>query len=222
MFPCDAVLHLKIRAQVMFIRDDTEGGAYCNGTLAIVERIDGGEITVPFRDSGEEYTLHAELWENIGFRTDEKTGRIIREAIGTFRQYPLRLAWAITIHKSPGLTFDKVVVDAGRSFAAGQVYVALSRCRSLEGIVLHSPITPSAFHDVEAVLMAATDTRPERLNSRTSAVAHSGPRWSTWSRPGAAYCSTSGNLGAGNETRTRDLNLGNIMRCRVQLHEYYR
>jgi hypothetical protein len=146
MFPCDAVLHLKVRAQVMFIRNDTEGGAYFNGKLAIVERIDGSGITVTFRDSGLEYTLHEELWENIGFRTDEKTGKIIREAIGTFRQYPLRLAWAITIHKSQGLTFDKVVVDAGRSFAAGQVYVALSRCRSLEGIVLHSRITPSAFH----------------------------------------------------------------------------
>ncbi len=72
MFPCDAVLHLKIRAQVMFIRNDTEGGAYFNGKLAIVWRIDGGEITVKFRDSGEEYELHAELWENIGFRTDEK------------------------------------------------------------------------------------------------------------------------------------------------------
>jgi len=146
LFPCDAVLHLKIGAQVMFIRNDAEGGAYFNGKLAIVKRIDGTDITVTFRDSGQEYTLHQEIWENVGYRTDEKSGKMIREAIGTFRQYPLRLAWAITIHKSQGLTFDKVVVDAGRSFAAGQVYVALSRCRSLEGIVLHSLITPSALY----------------------------------------------------------------------------
>jgi hypothetical protein len=146
LFPCDAVLHLKIGAQVMFIRNDAEGGAYFNGKLAIVKRIDGAEVTVIFRDSGQEYTLHQEIWENVGYRTDEKSGKVISEAIGTFRQYPLRLAWAITIHKSQGLTFDKVVVDAGGSFAAGQVYVALSRCRTLEGIVLHSPITPRALH----------------------------------------------------------------------------
>jgi len=146
MFPCDAVLQLKVGAQVMFIRNDSEAGAYFNGKLAIVKRIDGTDIAVTFRDSAQEYKLHEEIWENVGFRTDETTGKIIREAIGTFRQYPLRLAWAITIHKSQGLTFDKVVVDAGRSFAAGQVYVALSRCRSLEGIVLHSLITPLALH----------------------------------------------------------------------------
>jgi hypothetical protein len=146
MFPCDAVLQLKVGAQVMFIRNDSEAGAYFNGKLAIVKRIDGTDIAVTFRDSAQEYKLHEEIWENVGFRTDETTGKIIREAIGTFRQYPLRLAWAITIHKSQGLTFDTVVVDAGRSFAAGQVYVALSRCRSLEGIVLHSLITPLALH----------------------------------------------------------------------------
>ena len=145
MFPCDAVLQLKSGAQVMFIRNDTEGGAYFNGKLAIVKRIDDADITVIFRDSGEEYSLHQETWENVGYRRDQKSGTIIKEAIGTFRQYPLRLAWAITIHKSQGLTFDKVVVDAGRSFAAGQVYVALSRCRTLEGIVLHSLITPGAL-----------------------------------------------------------------------------
>ena len=145
MFPCDATLHLKTGAQVMFMRNDTEGGAYFNGKLAIVKRIDATDITVMFRDSGEEYSLHQETWENVGYRRDQKSGTIIKEAIGTFRQYPLRLAWAITIHKSQGLTFDKVVVDAGRSFAAGQVYVALSRCRTLEGIVLHSLITPGAL-----------------------------------------------------------------------------
>jgi len=146
LFPCDAVLHLKIGAQVMFIRNDTEAGAYYNGKLAIVKRIDDTGITVTFRDSGQDYSLHPETWENFGYRLEEKSGKVILEELGTFRQYPLRLAWAITIHKSQGLTFDKVIIDAGRSFAAGQVYVALSRCRSLEGIVLHSLITPSVLY----------------------------------------------------------------------------
>jgi hypothetical protein len=147
LFPCDEVLHLKIGAQVMFIRNDSEGGAYYNGKLASVKRIVGTDVTVRFRDSGMDYTLHREVWENIGYGVEEESGRVVRQQLGTFSQYPLRLAWAITIHKSQGLTFDKVIIDAGRSFAAGQVYVALSRCRSLDGIVLHSPITPGALHD---------------------------------------------------------------------------
>lgn len=145
LFPCDEVLRLKAGAQVMFIRNDTEGGAYYNGKLAVVKRIHDGSITVTFRDSGKDYILHREIWENIGYGVEEKTGKIVKEELGRFSQYPLRLAWAITIHKSQGLTFDKVIVDAGRSFAAGQAYVALSRCRTLEGIVLHSLITPGAL-----------------------------------------------------------------------------
>lgn len=147
LYPCDRVLEIKTGAQVMFIRNDTEAGAYYNGKLATVRRIRGAEITVAFRDSGADYTLHREIWENIGYGLDEHTGKVERKVLGTFSQYPLRLAWAITIHKSQGLTLDKVIVDAGRSFAAGQVYVALSRCRSLEGMVLRSRITPAALRE---------------------------------------------------------------------------
>jgi nucleoside-triphosphatase THEP1 len=147
LFPCDAALQLKTGAQVMFIRNDTEAGAYYNGRLAVVKQIRGSEITVTFRDDGQDYIAHRESWENIGYVAEADSGRVVKQVLGTFSQYPLRLAWAITIHKSQGLTFDKVIVDAGRSFAAGQVYVALSRCRSLEGIVLHSLITPSALPD---------------------------------------------------------------------------
>lgn len=146
-FPCDEILQLKVGAQVMFIRNDTESGAYYNGKLATVKQTDGTDITVTFRDSGLDYTLHREAWENVGYRLEEESGRVIKQVLGTFSQYPLRLAWAITIHKSQGLTFDKVIIDAGRSFAPGQVYVALSRCRSLEGIVLHSLITPGALRE---------------------------------------------------------------------------
>ena len=147
LYPCNRVLEIKVGAQVMFIRNDTEVGAYYNGKLATVRRIRGAEITVTFRDSGGDYTLHRETWDNIGYGLDEDTGKVERKVLGTFSQYPLRLAWAITIHKSQGLTLDKVIVDAGRSFAAGQVYVALSRCRSLEGMVLRSLITAAALRE---------------------------------------------------------------------------
>jgi hypothetical protein len=164
LFPCDAVLRLKIGAQVMFIRNDSEAGAYYNGKLAIVKGLDDTGITVTFRDSGLDYTLHPETWENFGYRVEEKSGKVVREELGTFRQYPLRLAWAITIHKSQGLTFDRVNIDAGRSFAAGQVYVALSRCRSLEGIVLHSLITPSVLYKEPRIdEFSASHQTPEEL-----------------------------------------------------------
>lgn len=147
LFPCDRTLRLKVGTQVMFIRNDAEGGAYYNGKLAIVTGIDGDDVTVTFRDSGLDHLLHRETWENIGYGVDAESGNIVKQELGVFSQYPLRLAWAITIHKSQGLTFDKVIIDAGRSFVAGQVYVALSRCRTLDGIVLHSMITPAALHD---------------------------------------------------------------------------
>jgi hypothetical protein len=145
-YPCDAEIQLKVGAQVMFIRNDTEESAYYNGKLAIVQGIQGDEITVSFKDGGS-YTLHREIWENTGYHLDEESGKLVQHTLGTFSQYPLRLAWAITIHKSQGLTFDKVIIDAGRAFAPGQVYVALSRCRTLEGIVLTSAITPAALHE---------------------------------------------------------------------------
>jgi ATP-dependent DNA helicase PIF1 len=151
IFPCDRQLILKEGAQVMFTRNDAEGGKYFNGKLARVSHIDGKEITVTFNDSGEEYLLKKEVWENVSYTVDQKSDKIEKDVIGTFSQYPLRLAWAITIHKSQGLTFDKVIIDAGNSFAAGQVYVALSRCRTLEGIVLHSLITQNSLHGDEKI-----------------------------------------------------------------------
>lgn len=146
LFPCDKTLHLKPGAQVMFIRNDAEEGMYYNGKLAVVKNIDRENITVVFNDSGKDFVLRREKWENIDYRVEEESGEIVKQGLGVFSHFPLRLAWAITIHKSQGLTFDKVIIDAGRSFAAGQVYVALSRCRSLEGIVLHSLISPNALH----------------------------------------------------------------------------
>ncbi len=145
MFPCERILNLKEGAQVMFIKNDTESGRYYNGKLAVIKKIEAREITVEFNENKESFSLSRQTWENTRYNVEEGTGKILKNDLGTFRQYPLRLAWAITIHKSQGLTFDKVIIDAGQSFAAGQVYVALSRCRSLEGIVLHSRIAQNAL-----------------------------------------------------------------------------
>jgi len=151
MYPCDAKLLLKEQAQVMFIKNDVEQGKYFNGKLAKIKTISGNQITVTFNDSGENYILKKETWENIRYTVDKNSGKVEKNELGSFSQYPLRLAWAITIHKSQGLTFDNVIIDAGQSFAAGLVYVALSRCRTLEGITLHSRITPSALYTDEKI-----------------------------------------------------------------------
>ena len=151
IYPCERILNLKQGAQVMFIKNDTEEGKYYNGKLAIVTAINDSKITVAFNDTGEQFTLHRETWENINYTVEKETERVQKNLLGSFTQYPLRLAWAITIHKSQGLTFDKVIIDAGQSFAAGQVYVALSRCRSLEGIVLHSRITQDVLYNDDKI-----------------------------------------------------------------------
>jgi hypothetical protein len=145
MYSCERILNLKEGAQVMFIKNDTESGRYYNGKLAVIKKIDAREIIVEFNENKESFSLSRQTWENTRYNVEEGTGKILKNDLGTFRQYPLRLAWAITIHKSQGLTFDKVIIDAGQSFAAGQVYVALSRCRSLEGIVLHSRIAQNSL-----------------------------------------------------------------------------
>jgi hypothetical protein len=141
IYPCEKYLQLREGAQVMFTRNDAADGKYFNGKLATVKKLTYDNITVTFQNNNEDFVLKKEVWENVSYTVDQSKDKINKDVIGTFSQYPLRLAWAITIHKSQGLTFDKVIIDAGNSFAAGQVYVALSRCRTLDGIVLHSLIT---------------------------------------------------------------------------------
>ncbi|MCS6933555.1 MAG: AAA family ATPase [Chitinophagales bacterium] len=152
LYPCDKTLVLKPGAQVMFTRNDTSGNKYYNGKLADICSVEEEGLVVRFHDNNEEYLLKPVVWENINYHYNEQYDRIESKQIGTFTQYPLRLAWAVTIHKSQGLTFDKVVIDAAQSFAPGQVYVALSRCRTLEGIVLQSLITQRALHADERIL----------------------------------------------------------------------
>ena len=144
-YPNDEVLELKIGAQIMFIRNDTSPDKkYFNGKLAQISYLDEDEISVILDGSEEEITLKAETWEQKKYSLDDEKN-IKEEVLGSFKQFPIRLAWAVTIHKSQGLTFDRLIIDAGKSFASGQVYVALSRCRTLEGIILKSKITPEVI-----------------------------------------------------------------------------
>lgn len=140
-YPSDKVLTLKKGAQVMFVKNDSSREKlYYNGKIGTVVDIDEEVIWVkcPNEDDAIE-VLRAE-WQNYKFSIDPNSDEITETVIGTFLQYPLKLAWAITIHKSQGLTFERAIVDAQLSFASGQVYVALSRCKTLEGLVLRSPI----------------------------------------------------------------------------------
>lgn len=144
-YPADEILSLKKGAQVMFIRNDPDG-EYYNGKIGRVEEIsEGGRVLVSDSDGNLINVVQSE-WSNSQYALDKESGEIRQNIIGTFRQLPLRIAWAITIHKSQGLTFDKVIIDAGAAFAFGQVYVALSRCRTLEGISLDTPIRQSAIY----------------------------------------------------------------------------
>ncbi|MBO7227810.1 MAG: AAA family ATPase [Bacteroidales bacterium] len=145
--PTEKVLDLKVEAQVMFIRNNRKLGIY-NGMIGTISEMKANEITVTVSDDNgkkRDITTPREIWENKRYEWDEEEKQVVETVIGTFLQFPLRLAWAITVHKSQGLTFNKVVADIGSSFTSGQVYVALSRCTSLDGLVLTSPITPKAI-----------------------------------------------------------------------------
>lgn len=155
-YPTETELHLKIGAQVMFLKNDPEEKKrYYNGKIASVSAVltnkEGEkEIWVMFED-GTEIELIPETWNNLRFEYDDEEDKVNEKVLGTFTQYPVKLAWAVTIHKSQGLTFDEVVIDAGRSFSPGQVYVALSRCRTLKGITLMSEITEESIQIDERV-----------------------------------------------------------------------
>lgn len=145
-FPAEKVLQLKKDAQIMFIRNDKgENRRFYNGKIGTITKIEREKIVVAFPNEAEELELEQETWENIRYEYSNENDSIEEEELGTFKQYPIRLAWAITIHKSQGLTFEKAIIDAGASFAAGQVYVSLSRLTSLQGLVLHSKISPGCI-----------------------------------------------------------------------------
>lgn len=139
--PAEKKLQLKEGAQIMFIRNDKgEERRYFNGKTGTVKKIKAGEIWVSFPGEEDDLLVEKESWKNVRYKYNAEADEVEEIVKGTFTQFPLRLAWAITIHKSQGLTFHKAIIDAGDSFAPGQVYVALSRLSSLQGLVLHSPI----------------------------------------------------------------------------------
>ncbi len=141
LHPVSPALRLRKGAQVMFTRNDPSDRAlYYNGKIGTVTEISKDHIVVVCHDGSAEIEVEPAEWKNIQYGIDEETGQIREELKGSFTQYPLRLAWAITIHKSQGLTFERAIIDIEAAFAAGQVYVALSRCRSLDGLVLSSPL----------------------------------------------------------------------------------
>ena len=143
-YPADKQLVLKQGAQVMFIKNDPEK-RFFNGMIGEVVSLDSNSIVVKSKESGEAFSLEKAEWANCKYTIDNETKEIKETVEGVFRQYPLRLAWAITIHKSQGLTFDHAIIDISHSFAHGQAYVALSRCRTLEGIILSAPLQREAI-----------------------------------------------------------------------------
>jgi len=142
IYPAPDFLELKEGAQVMFLRNETSSDrVYFNGKIGKVERLGPEAIDIICPGESEAIRVQPVEWENTRYRLHPQTKKVEEEVIGTFKQFPLKLAWAITIHKSQGLTFDKAIIDAEGAFVHGQAYVALSRCRSLDGVVLSSPLS---------------------------------------------------------------------------------
>jgi hypothetical protein len=164
MFPVLPQIELKEGAQIMFIRNDAEEKKYFNGKLATVKKISEEEIWVEMAGTQEEYQLSTVRWENKKYTTQAETQDLTEEVIGSFEHFPVKLAWAITVHKSQGLTFDKAIIDVGQAFADGQVYVALSRLRSLDGLILRTRINPSTIStDQHVAAFAQANHQPHLL-----------------------------------------------------------
>jgi hypothetical protein len=168
-YPVDKVMYLKEGAQIMFIKNDKgENRRFYNGKIGIIDRIDeyDKKIFVSFPNEKDLLEIEMETWRNIRYQYNSEQDEINEEELGTFSQYPIRLAWAVTIHKSQGLTFEKAIVDAGQSFAPGQVYVALSRLTNLDGLVLKSKITTASIMTDERILQFAEQEEPEERIQR--------------------------------------------------------
>ncbi|NQX42206.1 Helix-turn-helix domain-containing protein [Pedobacter steynii] len=164
-YPAEHILELKVGAQVMFIKNDPTGEQrFFNGKIAVVTSLRTDTIEVETEGTREKIILEKYTWKNIKYTTDKVTGEIEEDLVGTFTQYPLKLAWAITVHKSQGLTFDRAIIDIGSAFAPGQVYVALSRLRSLDGLILTSQISGSGIRqDQNVSFFSKTKENQENL-----------------------------------------------------------
>ncbi|NNM16693.1 MAG: AAA family ATPase, partial [Bacteroidia bacterium] len=165
LYPLPWKLELKVGAQIMFIKNDTSGEQeYYNGKMARVDYIDDDGVTVVMADTRKQFVLRKEEWVNKKYTINALSKELEEEVIGTFLQYPVKPAWAVTVHKSQGLTFDKAIIDVGDAFAPGQVYVALSRLRSLDGLILRTKINTGAINtDRDVVVFSNTKQNKTEL-----------------------------------------------------------
>jgi len=159
-YPTQVNLELKEGAQVMFIKNDpSTEKRYFNGKIGKIIHLDATGVSVQCPGDDKLITATQETWENVKYTIDQESKEIAEDFVGSFSQMPLRLAWAITIHKSQGLTFDRAIIDAEASFAHGQTYVALSRCRTLEGVVLKTKINDNSIISDQRVLSYITEVK---------------------------------------------------------------
>ncbi|MFM6934957.1 MAG: ATP-dependent RecD-like DNA helicase, partial [Flavobacteriales bacterium] len=164
LFPLEEALELKIDAQVMFVKNDLSFDKhYFNGKMGVVKSLSNQEITVEFPEEKKSIVVEKFEWNNIRYVLNDATGEVVEEVLGTFVHYPLKLAWAITVHKSQGLTFDKAVLDVSDVFAPGQAYVALSRLRSLDGLVLLKPMRMNGLSNDQQVVAYSQNKVDENL-----------------------------------------------------------
>lgn len=164
IFPIEERLQLKIGAQVMFVKNDLSSEKnYFNGKMGIIKSLGMQEITVHFPEEDKTIEVDRYEWQNIRYKLDPVTKEIEEEVLGTFVHYPIKLAWAITVHKSQGLTFDKAAIDVSQVFMPGQAYVALSRLRSLEGLILLSPLRMNGISNDQDVMDYAQNKATDEL-----------------------------------------------------------
>ena len=171
-YPTEKELILKVGAQIMFVKNDpSPQKLYYNGKIGTITGFDDEYVYVKCKDDNTVYEVESVVWKNLIYSINDESKEIIETVTGTFKQLPLKLAWAITIHKSQGLTFEKAIVEAGSAFAYGQVYVALSRCKTLEGLVLGSPISQKGLFsdsEISAFNKAIEQNPPEKIHLEKS------------------------------------------------------
>lgn len=171
IFPVEEKLLLKVGAQVMFVKNDLSyEKRFFNGKMGVVKALSDNEIIVHFPEENTSIEVERYEWQNIKYKVNENTKEIEEELLGTFTHYPIKLAWAITVHKSQGLTFDKAVLDVSNVFAPGQAYVALSRLRSLNGLILLSPLNMKGIASDEEVLQYALNKASTEILQQSLSV----------------------------------------------------